>query len=361
MVVLSAKAVNRATLARQMLLDRADVSVVDAVGRLVGMQGQEPKHPYVGLWSRLADFEETQLDQAIQDRELVRATLFRGTLHLVTAEDYLRFRTTMAPVLEAGLRMLKERGEGLEPEKVVKAAQKLLAKEPLTFTEVRDALQKEFPAVNERALGFCTRMMVPLVMYPTGTRWGWPANARFTPAETWLSGKLHPKAAPEELVVRYLEAFGPATPADFQTWSGLPKAKPVFDSLELEEFTDEAGKTLYDVPDAPRPDPDTEAPIRFLPEFDNLLLAHAKRERIIADEHKPAVFTKNLRVKATYTVDGLVAGLWTAEKKRGVATLTLTPFGRTTKKTATELERAGAGLLRFLEPDAKTYEVVTAG
>ncbi|MEI8407237.1 MULTISPECIES: winged helix DNA-binding domain-containing protein [unclassified Kribbella] len=360
MAVLSARAINRATLARQLLLERSDASVVEAVGRLVGMQGQEPKHPYVGLWSRLAGFEEQQLDQAVEDRAVVRATLFRGTLHLVTAEDYLRFRTTLAPVLEAGLRMLKERGEGLEPAKVVKAAQKLLAKEPLTFTEVRDALQKEFPAVNERALGFCTRMMVPLVMYPTGTRWGWPANARFTPAETWLGGKLHAKALPEELVVRYLEAFGPATPADFQTWSGLPKAKPVFDGLELEQFTDEAGKTLYDVPDAPRPDPDTPAPVRFLPEFDNLLLAHAKRERIIADEHKPAVFTKNLRVKATYTVDGLVAGLWTAEKKRGVATLTLTPFGRTTKKTGAELEREGAGLLRFLEPDAKTSAVVTA-
>lgn len=140
----------------------------------------------------------------------------------------------------------------------------------------------------------------------------------------------------------------------------MPKAKPLFDGLELEQFTDEAGKTLYDVPDGPRPDPETEAPVRFLPEFDNLLLAYAKRERIIADEHKPAVFTKNLRVKATYTVDGLVAGLWTAEKIRGVATLTLTPFGRTTKKTGAELEREGAGLLRFLEPDAKTHEVVTA-
>lgn len=191
MAVLSARAISRATLARQMLLERADASVVDAVSRLVGMQGQEAKHPYVGLWSRLTGFEEGQLDRAVDERAVVRATLFRGTLHLVTAEDYLRFRTTMAPVLEAGLRMLKERGEGLEPEKVVKAAQKLLAKEPLTFTEVRDALQKEFPAVNERALGFCTRMMVPLVMYPTGTRWGWPANARFTPAEAWLGGKLH--------------------------------------------------------------------------------------------------------------------------------------------------------------------------
>jgi len=361
MVQMSARAVNRATLARQMLVERADVSGVEAVGRLVGMQGQEPKHPYVGLWSRIDGFAESDLDQAVVERDVVRATLFRGTLHLVTAADFLRFRTTVAPVLEAGLKVLGDRGEGLEPAKVVAAAKKLLAKEPLTFTEVRDALQQQFPGVNERALGYCTRMLVPLVMYPTDARWSWSANARFTPAEDWLGAKLHTKAEPQELVTRYLAAFGPATPADFQTWSGLQKAKPLFDSLELETFTDEAGKTLYDVPDAPRPDPDTAVPVRFLPEFDNLLLSHAKRERIIADEHKPAVYTKNLRVKATYTVDGLVAGLWTADKKRGVATLTLAPFGRTLKKTLTELEREGTALLRFLEPDAKTYQVVTSG
>lgn len=360
MTTLSIRAVNRATLARQLLLERADVSVVEAVARLMGMQGQEPKHPYVGLWSRLEGFADADLTAAVQAREVVRATLLRGTLHLVTAADYLRFRNTISPVLEAGLRMLGDRAVGLEAGKVVAAAEKLLAAEPMTFTEVRDALQKQFPEVNDRALGFTTRMLVPLVMFPADTRWGWTANSRFTPAADWLGSKPHGSAVPEELVVRFLEAFGPATPADFQTWSGLPKSKPYFDGLELEEFTDENGRTLYDVPGAPRPDPETAAPVRFLPEFDNLLLAYAKRERIIADEHRPAVFTKNLRVKSTYLVDGLVAGLWTAGKKRGVATLTLTPFGRTLKKTAAELEREGTALLRFLEPDAATYEVVTA-
>ena len=359
MSTISPRAINRATLARQLLLERSDLTVTEAVAQLAGMQGQEPKHPYVGLWTRLEDFADADLTAAVEAREIVRATLFRGTLHLVTAADYLRFRTTLSPVLEAGLRMLGDRGEGLEPEKVIAAAEKLLAKEPLTFTEVRDALVREFPAVNDRALGFTTRMMVPLVMFPADTRWGWSANARFTPAEAWLGKKLRRSAVPGELVVRYLEAFGPATPADFQTWSGLPKAKELFDGLDLEVLTDEHGKPLYDVPGGPRPDPDTAAPVRFLPEFDNLLLAHAKRERIIADEHRPAVFTKNLRVKSTYLVDGLVAGLWTAEKKRGVATLTLTPFGRTLKRTAAELEREGTALLGFLEPDAKTYEVVT--
>lgn len=361
MTVLSAKAVNRATLARQLLIERSDLSPTDAIARLAGMQGQEPKHPYVGLWTRLQGFDDEQLTSAVQDREVVRATLYRGTLHLVTANDYLRFRTTLSPVLESGLKLLGDRAEGLEPEKVVAAARKILAKEPLTFTEVRDALQQQFPAANDRALGFCTRMLVPLVMFPVDTRWGWSANAKFTPAEDWLGAKIRRSAVPEELVIRYLEAFGPATPADFQTWSGLPKAKVLFDQVELEEFTDENGRTLYDVQSGPRPDPDTPVPVRFVPEFDNLLLAHAKRERIIADEHRPAVFTKNLRIKSTYLVDGLVAGLWTAEKKRGVATLTLTPFGRTLKRTATELEREGTTLLRFLEPDAKTHEVVTAG
>jgi hypothetical protein len=361
MTTLSARAVNRATLARQLLLERSEVGVVRAVEQLVGMQGQEAKHPYVGLWSRLDGFTEEQLTTAVQEREVVRATLFRGTLHLVTAEDYLRFRTTIGPILEAGLKMLGDRAEGLDVGQVVLAAKTLLTKEPLTFTEVRDALVKQFPDVNDRALGFCTRMMVPLVVYPTDTRWGWPANARFTPVEVWLGKKIRRAAVPEELVLRYLAAFGPATPADFQTWSGLPKAKQLFDKLDLEQLKDENGKLLYDVPEAPRPDPETPAPVRFLPEFDNLLLAHAKRQRIIADEHRPAVFTKNLRIKSTYTVDGFVAGLWTTEKKRGVATLTLTPFGRTLKTTAAELEREGSALLRFLEPDAKTYELVTAG
>jgi hypothetical protein len=348
-------------LARQLLLGREAVPAGEVVGRLVGMQGQEAKHPYVGLWSRIDGFEEAELDRAVRERDVVRGTMFRGTLHLVTAADYLRFRTTVAPVLEAGLKVLGDRAAGLEPDKVVAAAKKLLAKEPLTFTEVRDTLQQQFPDVNERALGFCTRMLVPLVMHPADVRWSWTANSRFTPAEDWIGKKLHAKPEATELVTRYLQAFGPATPADFQTWSGLPKAKPLFDKLDLVTFTDDAGKTLYDVPDAPRPDPDTPAPVRFLPEFDNVLLSHAKRERIIADEHKPAVFTKNLRVKATYTVDGLVAGLWTSEKKRGVATLTLTPFGRTLKKTQAELEREGSGLIRFLEPDAKSFDVVTDG
>ncbi len=216
--------------------------------------------------------------------------------------------------------------------------------------------------MNERALGFCTRMLVPLVMYPTDARWSWPANARFTPAEEWLGKKLHPKAVPGELVTGICRRSAPRHPADFQTWSGLPKAKAVVRQPRARNVSPTSnGKTLYDVPDAPRPDPDTAAPVRFLPEFDNLLLAHAKRERIIADEHRPAVFTKNLRVKATYTVDGL--------RRRAVDGGEEAWCGHSHADPVRPDAEAGrrpswsakaTALLGFLEPDAKTYEVVTA-
>ena len=358
-VVLSERAVNRATLARQLLLDRHDLTAVQGVERLAGMQAQEPKHPYVGLWTRLTGFEAAELTKSVEDRKLVRATLMRGTLHLVSAKDFLALRTTLDPVLAGAMSVLAERSEGVEPDEVVKAAHEVLADGPLRFAEIRSALSERFPGLNERALGYTTRMLAPLVMFPDGSRWGYPANAPFTLAEEYLGKTPAKRAAPRKLVLRYLAAFGPATPADFQVWSGLRQAKPVFDDLgdELVVLNDAAGKELYDLPDAPRPDEDTEAPVRFLPEFDNLLLSHTKRTRVIADAHKPAVYTKNLRVRSTYLVDGTVSGLWTSELKRGVATLRLAPFGRTTKKVLAELEKEGTSLLEFLEPSAKSYAI----
>jgi hypothetical protein len=356
--VLSLREINRATLARQHLLERQKVSVPKAVEQLAGMQAQEPKHPYIGLWTRLGRFKDDQLTSAVHDRKVVRATTMRGTLHLMSAADYLRFRMTLQPVLAGAMSVLGDRGEGLEPDTVVAAARKVLAKGPLTFGEIRAALSEQFPDLNERALGYTTRMLVPLVMVPDDSRWGYPTNAPFTLADDWLDKTPAPRAVPEKLALRYLAAFGPATPADFQTWSGLPKPKPIFDRLKLETFKGPDGKELFDLPDAPRPGADAEAPVRFLPEFDNLLLSHAKRDRLVADQHKPAVFTKNLRVRSTYLVDGTVAGLWTAATKRGTATLTLTPFGKLSKRA--DIEREGTDLLQFLEPEAKAYQVVTA-
>jgi DNA glycosylase AlkZ-like len=232
-------------------------------------------------------------------------------------------------------------------------------KEPRDFNELRGLLAKEFPKVNERALGYAVRTHLPLVMVPTDDRWAFPSVARFTLAETWLDTKLSGDGAPDELVRRYLAAFGPASAADFQTWSGLKGMKSVFTGLrdELEVFEDEQGRELFDLPKAPRPGDDVPAPPRFLPEFDNLVLAHADRTRLLADEHRGAVVTKNLRVRATFLWDGSVAGTWKVERKRKAATLLLSPFESLPKRATKALAEEGEALLRFVEEDAESFEV----
>ena len=321
------------------------------------MQAQEPRPPFVGLWTRLRSFARDDLTAALRDRRMVRATMMRGTLHLVSARDYSALRPTLQPMLTASMKLLGDRAAGMDLAQVLPAARRLLAERPRAFEETRAALVEEFPGVNDRALGFATRMSLPLVMVPTDDRWGFPQNAAFAVAEEWLSEPLADAPAPEQLVLRYLAAFGPASVADAQEWSGLGGLRPVFDALrpKLVTFRDEPGRReLFDLPDAPRPDPSVAAPPRFLPEFDNLVLAHADRTRILADEHRGRVVTKNLRVHATFLLDGRVRGTWRIERKRGAATLSLEPFERI---DAAALAGEGEALLRFVEPDAANYAI----
>ena len=357
---LTQRQLNRATLARQMLLERAeDVAVPAAVERLAGMQAQEPKHPFVGLWSRLAGFEAQALRRAVAQREVVRATLMRSTLHLFSAADYAALRLALQPPMAVALRVLGARAEGLDPDAVVAATRALLAGRPLTFDAIRAGLQERFPDVNDRALGYAARTLVPLVMVPdAGARWGYPRVCEFGLAEELLDGPLA-AAAPAALVERYLGAFGPASAADVQTWAGVSAMRQVLDGMRgrLEVFADARGRELFDLPDAPRPGADVEAPVRFLPEFDNLVLAYDDRTRVIADEHRPLVTTKNLRVKATFLVDGVVAGTWTLAVKRRVATVALEPFSSLPKPARAALEREGEALARFVEPEAAESEV----
>jgi hypothetical protein len=359
--VLSVRDLNRATLARQMLLERAtDVAVPAAVERVGGMQAQEPKHPFIGLWSRLAGFESDALRSCLAGGEVVRATLMRSTLHLFSAADYAALRLALQPPSSVALRVLGARAEGLDPDAVVVAARELLAGRPLTFDAIRAGLQERFPDVNDRALGYAARTLVPLVMVPGGadTRWGYPRACEFALAEEFLDGPLAP-AAPEALVERYLGAYGPASAADAQTWSGVSGAKKVLDGMRdrLAVFVDERGRELFDLADAPRPGADADAPVRLLSEFDNLVLAYDDRTRVIADAHRPLVTTKNLRVKATFLVDGVVAGTWTLAVKRRVATVTLAPFGVLAKRVRAALEREGEALARFVAPEAEGHEV----
>jgi hypothetical protein len=257
---------------------------------------------------------------------------------------------------------LRDRSQGLDPDAVLPMARELLAEQPRTFDELRTLLQAVFPDVNHRALGYAVRMLLPLVMVPTEDRWGFPRVAKFTLAEGWLGCPLSSDPEPDELVVRYLGAFGPATAADVQTWSGLQGMKAVLERLRarLVTFNDEAGRELFDLPDAPRPEADVAALVRFLPEFDSLMLAYADRTRLIADEHRHAVITKNLRVKATFLVDGLVAGTWEVKRTRREGTLTLTPFRGLSKRDGDALRAEGEAMLRFAEPDASSVAVKVA-
>ncbi len=352
---------NRATLARQMLLERASIGVPAAIERLAGMQAQEPKHPFIGLWTRVASFSADALLDALREREVVRATLMRSTLHLFSAADYAALRLSLQPPMSVALRVLGARAEGLDAEQVVPATRELLAGAQLTFDAIRAGLQERFPDVNDRALGYAARTLVPLVMVPGDGRWGYPRVSEFALAEELLGAALAP-AAPEELVARYLGAFGPASAADVQTWSGIGGMKAVLDGMRerLELFADERGRELFDLPDAPRPGDDVPAPARLLPEFDNLVLAYDDRTRVIADEHRPLVTTKNLRVRATFLVDGLVAGTWTIAVNRKIATLTLAPFGSLTQRAVGALTAEGEQLVRFADPEAKDYAVAVA-
>ena len=340
---MNARDLNRATLARQGLLERVRAAPVPMVERLAGMQAQEPKPPFIGLWSRIDGFQADDLRLALRSGDVVRATLMRATLHLMSASDFRAFRTALQPALDASMAsILKARGEGIVVDDVLAAARDVLGGgAELTFDQIRDALGERFPAADHRALGYVTRTGVPLVMVPTDDPWGFPRDARFR-----LAPAADPEPATRELVRRYLAAFGPATPADVQVWSGLKGIKATFAELDLVE----AAAGVFDLPDAPRPGPDVPAPVRFLPAFDNLLLAHRDRSRIIADEHRPKIVTKNLRVHPTFLVDGVAAGTWQVKATKRKATLTLEPFERLTKAHRQELTDEGERLLRFAEP-----------
>jgi hypothetical protein len=357
--VLTLRQLNRATLARQGLLAREPLEAAAAVDRFGGLQAQDPKPPFAGLWSRVEGFRREDLHAALHAREVVRGTAMRGTLHLVGATDYLGFRAALQSVLTAGMRALGDRAAGLDLAVVLPAARELLEERPRTFNELRADLVRRFPAVNERALGFAVRMQLPLVMVPTEHPWGFPSVADFALAELWLGAPLPPDPGPEALIRRCLAAFGPCTVADVQAWSGLGGLRGAFDALrdELLVLADERGRELFDLPGAPRPEADVPAPARLLPEFDSLVLAHADRARVLADEHKGRVVTRNLRVKATFLWDGMVAGTWALAKARGTATLRLEPFGKLPRGAAKALTAEAEALLAFAEPAASGYAV----
>ena len=326
------------------------------LSHLVAIQAQVPRPPFVALWTRLRDFDRDDLLKPLTKRSIVRVVAMRGTLHLMIDKDAVAFRGAMQPMLSRGMEaILRERATALDLGQLEIAARRFFDKAPATFDALRKHLKERFPNGDERAMAYAIRMHVPIVQVPTDAMWGFPSSADFALADGWIGRKISTDTVPaHELVTRYLAAFGPATPADAQCWLGLQGLREVFEDLRpsLATFRDERKRELFDLPNAPRPAADTPAPVRFLAEFDNAVLAHADRSRIIDDRHKPKVITKNLLIPGTFLVDGFVAGTWKVERKARTAALSLSAFASLQQKTISALEEEGEKLLAFLEPDA---------
>lgn len=362
--VLTVRRLNRALLARQALLHREAVSAEEMTAHLVGLQAQEPAPPFVGLWCRVEGFRSRDLLEALHAGRIVRATAMRGTIHLLTAEHYAAHRMALQPLLRTVFRLPEHREveEGLDAERLMVTAHRLLADEPRPIAALRAPLAEAFPGLDGAALAHIARLLLPLVQVPTpGHPAGFAGNAAFAPAEQVVRTPLAPEGPPHGLVRRYLGAFGPATAADVTRWSGLTGVRGVLDELDgLETFADERGRTLFDLSEAPRPPEDVRAPVRYLPRFDNAILSHADPSRIFDPAHRPRIGTKNGIIASTVLVDGFVAGTWKPELTADRAVVRVAAFRALPKRHAASVVAEGRRLLRFLAPDARerTVEIV---
>jgi len=356
--VLTLRQLNRATLARQMLLVRSRTSVLNATQQLLALQAQIARPPVVGLWSRIDGLKREDVVKALVDKRLVRGTSLRGTLHVMTASDFVRFRSTLQTALDRGLKIVGGRLDGVPIDPLLALAGKFF-REPKTFDAFRDHLAEKFPKGDIRAMAYAARLKVPLLQVPTPATWGFPVQADFITAEAWL-GKPKKEAAADaqEFVLRYLAAYGPATATDAQAWSGLPALKPTFEALRprLATFRGERGGELFDLPDAPRPPVDTPAPVRLLPEWDSVIVTRADA-RLLPLQHRSSVFQPGLRVLPTVLVDGTVAGTWKIESRRTTGSLIVSLFASQPAKVRREIESEAHALLAFAEPDAATRQV----
>lgn len=281
--VLGTRALNRATLERQLLLRRSSSTAAAAVRHLVGLQAQNVKPPYYALAARLDGFAPEALSRPMAGREVVRIVTLRSTIHTHTADDCLTLRPLVQPARDRELASFRTGLTGVDLDRLAALTRELVEGEPRTMAQLRAALSAEWPDADPQSLAVAARCRLPLVQVTPRGLWGRSGQVALTTAERWLGRPAGPAPEPEAVVVRYLAAFGPASVKDMQTWAGLTRLRDAFERLRprLVTFRAEDGTELFDLPDAPRPDPETPAPPRFLPEFDNLLLSHADRTRVV--------------------------------------------------------------------------------
>ncbi|MPZ49433.1 MAG: winged helix DNA-binding domain-containing protein [Dehalococcoidia bacterium] len=327
--VLTTRQLNRALLQRQLLLERVEMPPLAVAEHLVGMQAQEPGDPYVGLWTRVASFDPEDLSRAIEQRQAVRMPLMRSTLHLVTADDALRLRPVIQPVLERVLYTGSPFGRqvaGADVEALLMSSREYTDMKPRTLSDLRKHIAEQWPAFDATSLAQAVHYLMPQVQIPPRGMWRRSGQATWAHLETWLGRPMVHDATPDKTVLRYLAAFGPAAPNDVQAWSGLTRVREVTERLRprLRVFRDENRRELFDLPDAPLPDPDTQAPARFLPQYDNVFLAHADRARIVSEEDRKAAAVGV--GPSLFLVDGFVAGTWRIRTEADKATLLMQPF-----------------------------------
>jgi hypothetical protein len=345
---LDRRTLNRATLDRQWLTERRQASAADAITHLVGLQAQEPLEPYAGLWSRLADFRPAELVDLLESRRAVRTLMMRRTLHLLDADDCVGMRPLFQAMLVQKVRSgLGRRLDGVDLDELAAAGRPLFHEQARILNDVARTVSHRWPDAVVRDLGDALSSVVELVQVPPRGLWGHQAPAVNTTIEAWLGTDRRPQATVDDVVRRYLRAYGPATSSDVRAWSGLTGLPPVIKRLrpELVAYRDERGRELLDLADAPLPDPDIPAPPRFLPAFDNAVLGYDDRSRIIDDEHR------RLSVMGTryVLVDGRVSAAWTTsgDSASGV-TVTVEPLRRLGRAERGDVQNEAERLAAFL-------------
>ena len=357
--VLTRRALNRATLARQFLLERAMLTPLATVEHHVGMQAQVQHNPATGLWELLDPFQPQSLSALLERREVVRVGVMRGTIHLVSADDCLLLRPLVQPVFEAQLRRHPVHGPALRDvdlTPVVTLARALLAEKPRSGTELRAIFAERFPDLDPPALAHACQMQLAFVQVPPRGLWGRSAQVRSTTAESWLGRPFVADPSIDSVVLRYLAAFGPASVADVTTWCRLTGMRAVVERLrpQLVRFRDERGRELFDLPGAPRPAEETPAPIRFLPEYDNVLLSYDDRSRFILPVDR-ALLSPVWRIGyGAVLADGLVSAIWRLEPDG----LVVTHVSRLPKKLLASLEAEGRRLARFLDAESSDVRLI---
>jgi hypothetical protein len=359
--VLTTLALNRALLERQALLRRTRAPAAKMIERLVAMQAQNPLDPYVALWSRIDGFQADELAGLITARQAVRIALMRATVHLATATDALVLRSVVQPVLQRNFQTSSPFGRrlaGVDIEAVLAAGRALVEERPLSNAELGPLLQKRWRDRDREALAQAVRILLPMVQVPPRGVWGQGGLARHTTIHEWL-GKPLPPAEPDALILRYLAAFGPATAADVRTWSGLAGAREILERLRprLRTFAGEDGRELFDVRGAPLPDPNTPASPRFLPEYDNVLLSHADRSRVIDADLRKSLTYREGEHFGTILIDGFARATWNTKRTREAAVLRITLNTTLSKTERAAVADEGSRLLAFTDGGAATRDV----